>query len=107
MLQRLSKSQLEILRSLDKEHISFDDIQDRSAFNFLCEQGCAFYVIETIDKRDVPAYAAITEHGKSYLATIDDEDKKYAQTRCLAVWALAISIISVLFTGLTYLSEYL
>ena len=100
ILYRLSESGVEIIDDLTREQ--------RNPYMYLHREGLIFYGYRKIDGERILC-VEINPEGRTYLATIEKEESRFSKTHKIAVFALIISIISLLWniapTVMTALSQ--
>lgn len=100
ILYRLSESGIEIIDDLNREQ--------RNPYIYLHGEGLIFYGYRKIDGERILC-VEINPEGRTYLTTLEKEELRFSKTHKIAVLALIISIISLLFdiapTIMTALSQ--
>lgn len=100
ILYRLSESGVEIIDDLTREQ--------RNPYMYLHREGLIFYGYRKIDGERILC-VEINPEGRTYIATIEKEELRFSKTHKIAVFALIISIISLLWniapTVMTALSQ--
>lgn len=100
ILYRLSESGIEIIDDLNREQ--------RNPYLYLQREGLIFYGYRKINGERILC-VEINPEGRTYLATLEKEELRFSKTHKIAVFALIISIISLLWniapTVMTALSQ--
>ena len=108
---KLSADQLAILKKVSSAPVSYEGLTeaDKNVLKYLSKM--KYVRIESISvSRTAPGFfglssepisASITEKGKSFLATLEDDDLRYKQTKLRANISLGVSILAVVIAILT------
>ena len=100
ILYRLSESGVEIIDDLTRKQ--------RNPYMYLHREGLIFYGYRKVDGERILC-VEINPEGRTYLSTLEKEELRFSKTHKIAVLALIISIISLLWniapTVMTALSQ--
>lgn len=109
-MKRLSPDQLLVLQKLNNENIHYESFSEseKEIVRFLNSQ--RYIKIHTIPKSHssngvlrlhyVNADVMITEEGKAYLATVQEDDSRFTKTFRIDYLSLAVAIVALIFSAI-------